>query len=63
MGYGEKVKKWFFDEEGDEYDVVDDNYDAVEVDTEPKRGANREAHESTGGGWVQGARPTRVSNC
>ena len=36
MGYGEKVKKWFFDEEGDEYDVADESYDAVEVDTEPK---------------------------
>lgn len=31
MGYGEKVKKWFFDEDGDGED-----YDAVEVDTEPK---------------------------
>ena len=36
MGYGEKVKKCFFDEEGDEYDVADESYDAVEVDTEPK---------------------------
>ena len=36
MGYGEKVKKWFFDEEGDEYNVAEDDYNAVEVDTEPK---------------------------
>lgn len=36
MGYGEKVKKWFFDEEGDDYNVADDDYNAVEVDTEPK---------------------------
>lgn len=34
MGYGQKVKKWFFDEESDEDDV--DEYEAVEVDTEPK---------------------------
>ena len=32
MGYGEKVKKWFFDEEGDELE----EYDDVEIDTEPK---------------------------
>ena len=36
MGYGEKVKKWFFDEEGDDYNVAEDDYNAVEVDTEPK---------------------------
>ena len=36
MGYGEKVKKWFFDEEGDEYNVAEDDYNAVEVDTETK---------------------------
>ena len=35
MGYGEKVKKWFFDEDGDGEDIAED-YDAVEVDTEPK---------------------------
>ena len=35
MGYGEKVKKWFFDEDGDEGDIAED-YDAVEIDTEPK---------------------------
>lgn len=35
MGYGEKVKKWFFDEEGDEYDA-NGEYDAIEIDTEPK---------------------------
>ena len=29
MGYGQKVKKWFFDEDGDEYEDV-------EIDTEPK---------------------------
>ena len=34
MGYGEKVKKWFFDEDGDGEDIAED-YDAVEVDTEP----------------------------
>ena len=33
MGYGQKVKKWFFDEEGED-DV--EEYEAVEVDTEPK---------------------------
>ncbi|MFQ6794049.1 cell division protein SepF [Thomasclavelia sp.] len=32
MGYGEKVKKWFFDEDGDEVD----GYEDVEIDTEPK---------------------------
>ena len=31
----DKVKKWFFDEDGDGEDVVEE-YDAVEVDTEPK---------------------------
>ena len=31
MGYLEKVKKWFFDEEGDELE----EYDDVEIDTEP----------------------------
>ena len=30
MGYGEKVKKWFFDEDGDGEDIAED-YDAVEV--------------------------------
>ena len=35
MGYGEKVKKWFFDEDGDGEDIAED-YDAVEVDTVPK---------------------------
>lgn len=35
MGYGEKVKKWFFDEDGDGDDIVEE-YNAVEVDTEPK---------------------------
>ena len=28
MGYGEKVKKWFFDEEGDDVE----EYDDVEID-------------------------------
>ena len=32
MGYGQKVKKWFFDEDGDEVE----EYEAVEIDTEPK---------------------------
>ena len=32
MGYGQKVKKWFFDEDGDEVE----EYDEVEIDTEPK---------------------------
>lgn len=32
MGYGEKVKKWFFDEDGDEVE----EYEDVEIDTEPK---------------------------
>lgn len=32
MGYGQKVKKWFFDEDGDEIE----EYDEVEIDTEPK---------------------------
>lgn len=32
MGYGNKVKKWFFDEEGEEAMEFDD----VEVNTEPK---------------------------
>ena len=31
MGYGEKVKKWFFDEDGDGEDIAED-YDAVEED-------------------------------
>lgn len=35
MGYGEKVKKWFFNEDGDGEDIAED-YDAVEVDTVPK---------------------------
>ena len=30
MGYGQKVKKWFFDEDGDEVEEY------VEIDTEPK---------------------------
>ena len=29
MGYGQKVKKWFFDEDGDEVE----EYDEVEIDT------------------------------
>ena len=32
MGYGQKVKKWFFDEDGDEVE----EYEEVEIDTEPK---------------------------
>ena len=32
MGYGQKVKKWFFDEDGDEVE----EYEDVEIDTEPK---------------------------
>lgn len=32
MGYGQKVKKWFFNEDGDEVE----EYDEVEIDTEPK---------------------------
>ena len=32
MGYGQKVIKWFFDEDGD----VVDEYEDVEIDTEPK---------------------------
>ena len=32
MGYGQKVKKWFFDEAGDEVE----EYEDVEIDTEPK---------------------------
>ena len=32
MGYGQKVKKWFFDEDGDEVE----EYDEAEIDTEPK---------------------------
>ena len=32
MWYGQKVKKWFFDEDGDEVE----EYDEVEIDTEPK---------------------------
>ena len=30
MGYGQKVKKWFFDEDGDEVEEYED------IDTEPK---------------------------
>ena len=33
MGYGQKVKKWFFDEDGDEVE----EYEDVEIDTEPKQ--------------------------
>ena len=29
MGYGQKVKKWFFDEDGDEVE----EYEDVEIDT------------------------------
>ena len=35
MGYGEKVKKWFFDEEGDDIE----EYDDVEIDTEQAKNA------------------------
>ena len=41
MGYGEKVKKWFFDEDGDGEDIAED-YDAVEVDTVPKAYLNKQ---------------------
>ena len=54
MGYGEKVKKWFFDEEGDEYDVADESYDAAYGARPVKRFLQRNMETELAGEIIRG---------